>query len=69
MILKNIDSKFKKEKSKISAMTINADVVAVNTEYGHFEIADNVGITKQIQVDKYIITIMGGIITDVKEIS
>lgn len=62
---------FKKNNKKInteslSAMTISADIISINTEYGHFEIGDNVGITKEIQLDKYILKIVGGIITNIE---
>lgn len=63
---------FKKDNKRINAesinsMTISADFIGINTEYGHFEIANQVGVTKELELEKYIIKIVGGIIVDVKE--
>lgn len=67
-MLKNI---FRKNNKKInteslSAMTISADIISVNTKYGHFEIGDETGVTKEIQLDKYVLKIVGGIITNIE---
>lgn len=63
---------FKKDNKKINAesinsMTISADFIGINTKYGHYEIANQVGVTKELELEKYIIKIVGGIIVDVKE--
>lgn len=63
---------FKKDNKRINAesinsMTISADFIGINTEYGHFEIANKIGVTKELELEKYIIKIVGGIIVEVKE--
>lgn len=54
--------------SSVKAMTVNADFIAVNTNYGHYEIGNEIGITKTIQLDKYKIKIVGGIIVGIEEV-
>lgn len=54
--------------SSIKSMTVSADFISVNTRFGHYEIGDNIGITKNIQIDKYKIKIVGGIIVDIEEV-
>ena len=51
----------------INAMTIGADIISVNNRFGHYEIGDQVGVTKELELEKYIIKIVGGIIVEVKE--
>jgi len=70
-ILNWLESKKNKQNintSAIHAMTVSADFIGVNTQYGHFEIGDNIGISKEIQIDKYKIKIMGGIIVAIEEV-
>ena len=52
---------------EINAMTIGADIISVNNRFGHYEIGDQVGVTKELELEKYIIKIVGGIIVEVKE--
>lgn len=52
---------------EINAMTIGADIISVNNRFGHYEIGEQVGVTKELELEKYIIKIVGGIIVDVKE--
>ena len=52
---------------EINAMTIGADIISVNNKFGHYEIGEQVGVTKELELEKYIIKIVGGIIVDVKE--
>lgn len=54
--------------SSVSAMTVNADFISVNTNYGHYEIGNEIGITKTIQLDKYKLKIVGGIIVGIEEV-
>ena len=52
---------------EINAMTIGADIISVNNRFGHYEIGNQVGVTKELELEKYIIKIVGGIIVEVKE--
>lgn len=54
--------------SSVKAMTVNADFISVNTELGHYEIGNEIGITKTIQLDKYKLKIVGGIIVGIEEV-
>lgn len=40
--------------SAIHAMTIDADIISVNTIYGHYEIGNNIGFTGEINGAKFI---------------
>ena len=57
----------KKNIEQINAMAIGADIISINNSYGHYEINGKVGITKEIELEKYILVYMGGILVDVKE--
>lgn len=54
--------------SSVKSMTVSADFIAVNTNYGHYEIGNEIGVTKTIQIDKYKIKIVGGIIVGIEEV-
>lgn len=51
----------------IKTMTISADIIAINNKYGHFEIDNKVGKTVEIELEKYTLIFIGGILVDVKE--
>jgi len=53
--------------SSINGMTVGADIIGVNNKGGHFEIGDEIGISKEIELENYKIKIIGGIIVEVKE--
>ena len=53
--------------SSINGVTLNADIIAVNNELGHFEIAGKCGKTIEIDMDKYILIFIGGILTEIRE--
>ena len=54
--------------SSVKSMTVSADFIAVNTNFGHYEIGNEIGITKTIQLDKYKLKIVGGIIVGIEEV-
>lgn len=54
--------------SSVKSMTVSADFIAVNTNFGHYEIGNEIGVTKTIQLDKYKIKIVGGIIVGIEEV-
>ena len=54
--------------SSIKSMTVSADFISVNTNYGHYEIGNEIGITKIIQLDNYKIKIVGGIVVGIEEV-
>ena len=54
--------------SSVKSMTVSADFIAVNTNFGHYEIGNEIGITKIIQLDKYKLKIVGGIIVGIEEV-
>lgn len=60
--------KNKIDKSSINAISISADIVSTNTEYGHFNCGDYIGKTYTLQLDNHILEFKGGILVDVKEI-
>jgi len=49
--------------SEINSMTISADIVSVNTDYGHFEIGGKTGFTGKINGVKFV----GGICVGLEE--
>lgn len=51
----------------IKAMTIGADIISVNNEYGHYEIGGKVGKTVELELEKYNLIFVGGILIDIKE--
>jgi hypothetical protein len=53
--------------SAINSMTIGADYISINNDYGHFEIGDNVGKTYNVKVDNKILVFKGGILVDIVE--
>ena len=53
--------------SSINGMTVGADIISVNNTGGHFEIGDEIGISKELELEKYKIKIVGGIIVGIKE--
>lgn len=53
--------------SSVKAISVSADYMAVNNEYGHFEIGDNVGKTYNVKVDNKILVFKGGILVDIVE--
>lgn len=53
--------------SSIDGITVSGDILSVNTKYGHYEIGGKVGKTITIELDKYILTFIGGILIEVKE--
>ena len=53
--------------SSVKAMTVSADFIAVNTNFGHYEIGNEIGITQTIKLDKYKLKIVGGIIVGIEE--
>lgn len=64
---------FFKKKNKINvddiqAMSISADIISTNSEFGHYNVGDFVGKTFEVKADKYILKFIGGILVDVKEI-
>lgn len=61
---------FKRKKENIEdikAMTISADIIAINNKYGHFEIDNKVGKTVELELEKYNLIFVGGILVDIKE--
>ena len=59
--------KKKKTNSSIDAMTISADIIHVNNEYGHYEVGDNIGKTITLKLENYTLEYKGGILVGVKE--
>lgn len=57
----------KKNIEDINAMTIGADIISVNNEYGHYEIGGKIGQTVELELEKYNLIFVGGILVDVKE--
>lgn len=52
--------------SEINSQTIAGDVISVNSEYGHFEIGDNIGKNLNLVIDNYVLIFKGGILVDIQ---
>lgn len=59
--------KKKKTNSSIDAMTISADIIHVNNEYGHYEVGNSIGKTITLKLENYTLEYKGGILVGVKE--
>ena len=53
--------------SEINSQAISGDIIAINNEYGHFEIGEDIGRTYKLEIDKYILVFKGGILVDIQE--
>lgn len=49
----------------INAMTVKADYIGINNEYGHYEIGNKIGKTAKIQLENYTLVFSGGILVDI----
>jgi hypothetical protein len=53
--------------SSVKAMSVAADIIAVNNKYGHYEIGDEIGKTYDLKIENYILVFKGGILVNIIE--
>lgn len=53
--------------SSVTAISISADVIGTNNEYGHFTIGNEIGKTCEVKIDNKILIYKGGLLIDIKE--
>lgn len=51
----------------IQAMSVSADIISTNSEFGHYNVGEFTGKTFELKTDNYILKFIGGILVDVKE--
>ena len=50
----------------INGMTISGDFISVNNKFGHYEIGEQIGKTITLNLEKYKLTFVGGILVEIE---